>query len=155
MARLRRLNDVSRVSRLRLPYLPTRAAHAEFEALGIETRWGGRSTIGEQRRLLHGVRHALGDPDEGRRLFDYFHGEVVGPDSYQLGAWARLGRLLASYAVPVVSYRTPIPLEYGERLFPGQFLDHVEGNFRILESVWMPAVGSALSLPRTETSSLP
>ena len=154
MARLQRIDDVSRVSRPRLPFHPTRAAYAQFETLETETRWGGKSTIGEQRRLLHGVMQALDDPDNGRRLYDYFHGEVLGPDRYELGSWAWLGQLLASFAVPVVSYRTPFPLDYGERLFPGEFRDHAESNFRILESVWVPAVGSALS-HITETSSLP
>lgn len=106
----------------------TKADFAEFHAQPVTTRWRTASSIGEFQRNLRGRRGAAEDIDRQRMLFDYFHGEIIGPDHPALADLAELGRRLRVYGVPVVLYQPPIPVERGEQYFPGEFAAHVDAN---------------------------
>ena len=127
----------------------TRASEADYErfhALTVHTRWGGERTIGDWRRLLRGARYRLDDRDFRATLFDYFHGEVITEENPGVLEWRRLGERLRDYGVPVVSNWTPVPLEAGEELFPGEFREQVEQNFAVIERAFLEGVGP-LALP--------
>src|SRR5580765_855815 len=89
------------------------AAYAQFEALPVNTRWGGESTIGEFRRTLAGHGPAPWRPDLEARLFDYFHGEEVGPHHPSLADCALFGHRVAQYNVPNVSFLAAVPTACG------------------------------------------
>lgn len=122
-----------RIRAFRRTDLPGPAEYAAFEALPVTTRWGGTSTIGEFRTALKGHGPPPWAPDTERRLFDYFHGEVVTPDNPGLARWSEFGRQVAAYGVPTVSYRTVPPIGRGELHFPGEFAELAWANRAVVD----------------------
>jgi hypothetical protein len=112
---------------------PPRAVRA-FRSLPVTTRWGGTSTIGHRLSQVEGLGPPPWPVEVERRRFDYFHGEYVQEDNPGLDALAALGRRLAEYGVPAIANWAQVPVEHGERLFPGEFADHVQRNFERVES---------------------
>ena len=130
LAQLRTIDD----ARGRLPVrnrssAPSPADYARYEALEVRGRWALHPTVGAYRQALRGYTEGPREIADQRILFDYFHGESA-VDHPGLAAWAELGRQLSAYGVPVISYRTPVPMEVGESLFGQEFLDHVEANYQ-------------------------
>jgi hypothetical protein len=142
LARMREVHDAD--ARIRPWGRWTHAAqedYARFEALPVQTRWGGERTLGDWRQHLRGAKHRLDDVDFRRTLFDYFHGEVIAEDNPGVLAWRRFGEQLRDYGVPVVSYWTPVPLEAGEELFPGEFREQVERNLAVIDRAFLDGAG--------------
>ena len=112
---------------------------AAFERLEVETRWGGRSTIGSYRTGLRGkITHPM-PHDVQRRLFDYYHGEILTPDHPGLTEVRRFGQTVRDYAVPTAFFWAAPPLEHGESLYPGEFETHVRANLAQLQAALTPA----------------
>jgi hypothetical protein len=122
-----------------------RQREGEFEEASVDTRWDERRTIGEFRERLRGAGTSR-DADTERNLFNYFHGEVVTPENTGLEQWAEFGRVLKSFGVPVIAYHAPIPLRRGETHFPGEFMDHIRANERLVEVALATEVGPLLQL---------
>lgn len=95
--------------------------YAAFDAVELTTTWSGRTTIGQLRHPIKGLGPHPWPLEQQKRLFDYFHGEVLDPDAPVVDSWRLLGTRLRAYGVPVVSYHAPPPLPHGERLYPGEF----------------------------------
>jgi hypothetical protein len=117
------------------------AAYEAFHAQAVTTRWGGDSTIGAFRAKLKGQGPLPWAPEVERTLFDYFHGEVLTEDHPRLADWEALGREIAAYGVPAVSYRTVGPIERGEVHFPGEFEPHVHGNIKLVDQALESSAG--------------
>lgn len=120
---------------------PFPADFQEFEKITVHTRWGGESTIGRFRTTLQGNGPHPWPPDLERMLFDYYHGEVVEPDNPYLPRLAEFGARITEYGVPAFAYWTIPPLAEGERLFPGEFADHVRGNWDVVRKTLTGATG--------------
>lgn len=119
----------------------TDAAYAEFEAIEHRGRWPVARTIGDYRRLLRGYRPATADDDAQRTLYAYFHGEHSADRPAGLDGWTRLGQHLRALDVPVVTYRTYMCLSRGNHLLGGEFTEHVEENFAVIEDRFLTALG--------------
>lgn len=113
-------------------HAPTPRDYEAFEEIPVRTRWGGESTIGDFRSALQGHGPLPWPAEVERVLFDYFHGEIVEADNPYLPRLAEFGARLSEYGVPAVAYWTIPPLEEGERLFPGEFTDHVRANWEVV-----------------------
>ncbi len=147
LGRLRRMDSLGGWVRAVGPRQPlTEEMYSHFEALPVVSRWETQSTIGEYRARLKGAGKSPVEPETRRVLFDYFHGEVVEPGHPKLEDWGELARRLADYGVPVIAYRTPVPLGPGELGFPGEFAAHVRRNHRVVESSLQDAAGPWLTL---------
>ncbi len=118
---------------------PDDAERAAFEDLEVETKWGGRSTIGSYRRELRGKIAPPMSHDVRRRVFDYYHGEILTPDHPGLAEVRRFGQAVRDYGVPSALYWTAPPLKYGESVYPGEFETHVRANLAHLQEALTPA----------------
>jgi hypothetical protein len=119
---------------------PGPADYARFEAIEHESVWNLAGTMGEYRRKLKGYDPASADEQSQRVIYDYFHGEYsAGRPGLQ--HWRRFGERLRTLGVPVVAYRTYMPLDAGTRLLGEQFVPHVEENFRLLEEAFFGGLG--------------
>jgi hypothetical protein len=96
--------------------------YAAFDALEVTTTWSGPTTIGQLRHAIKGSGPHPWPLPLQKKLFDYFHGEVLAPDAPVIDAWRRFGTRLREYGAPVVAYHAPPPLEQGEKLYPGEFV---------------------------------
>ena len=92
---------------------PTVAEYAAFEALPVQTRWGGASTVGDFRRRLKGHGPLPWPGGLEAVLFDYYHGELLETDNRGLGQWRGFGEHARRYGTRFVGYRTPIPVGQG------------------------------------------
>ncbi len=119
----------------------TRAEFAEFEALPMRTKWRRAETVGDYLGQIRGRRHLPERAEVQQALFDYFHGEAVAADHPTLADVRLLGERLRDYGVPVVQYWPPIPVEQGERWFPGEFETHVRASWEVQQAVFTEAVG--------------
>lgn len=126
---------------------PQPAEYDAFYDLPVTTRWGGPSTIGSFVREMKGSGPHPWPLERRRRLFDYFHGEIVSPDNVGLDELTGLGRQLVEYGVPSVAYWGRPPLAHGEELFPGEFTPHVLKNWRLVKEALQ---GGAPDLTVTE-----
>jgi hypothetical protein len=117
---------------------------AEFRRQPVTTRWGGTKTVGEHVERLEGLGPPPWPEHVGRARFDYFHGQVVEPGNEGLAALAALGRRIEEYGVPALAYWSQPPVAEGERLFPGEFADHVQRNLDLVENALLGG-GSAVS----------
>lgn len=125
---------------------PTPADYVAFDAVEVETFWSGRTTIGELRLSLKGTGpHPWPEPQQ-KRLFDYFHGEILRPDAPALEHWQRLGDRFRDYGVPVVSYHAPPPLDHGERLYPGEFIATHEAKWARFKDALTAGAGDLLTV---------
>jgi hypothetical protein len=118
---------------------PDDAEKAEFDKLEVVTRWGGRSTIGSHRAGLRGKVIQPMSRDVRKRLFDFYHGEIVTVDHPRLTEVRRFGETVRQYGVPTSIYWDPAPLHHGESLFPGEFETHVRANLAQLQAALTPA----------------
>lgn len=118
---------------------------ASFRAQQVTTRWGGTQTIDAHLSRLEGQGPPPWPTEVEQARFDYFHGERVEEDNPGLAALVAFGRRLEEYGVPVVTYCSQPPVAEGERLFPGEFRVHFEGNYERFESALRR---EAPSLPR-------
>lgn len=118
---------------------PSEAERAAFEELEVETRWGGRSTIGSYRAGLSGKVTRPIPRDVRQYLFDYYHGEILTPDHPGLAEVRRFGQTVRDYGVPSALYWTVPPLEHGESLFPGEFETHVRATLAQVQAALTPA----------------
>jgi hypothetical protein len=121
-------------------------AYDVFHARPVTTRWGGDSSIGEFRDRLKGHGAPPWDAAHERTLFDYFHGEVVTPETPGVADWEEFGRAVAAYGVPTVSFRTMAPLGRGEAHFPGEFEAHVRANQAVIDDAIRSTAGSAYEI---------
>lgn len=112
---------------------PRASEYAEFRKLQVTTRWGGPSTIESFLGELNGSGPHPWPVDRRRRLFDYFHGEIVTPDAVGLTELTQLGRQITEYGVPTVAYWGQPPIAHGEQLFPGEFAPQVRGNWSLVK----------------------
>ncbi|UDY23620.1 hypothetical protein [Nocardioides sp. Kera G14] len=136
-AELRRATERrSRVRWLGQGRAPSREAYAAFDALEVETRWGGRSTLGTFRRRLHGKAASPIAPEDAPILWDYFHGQVLTGEEPGFTDTPRLIAALRAFGRPAVSYWAPPALEVGERLFPGEFESQVRGHFEVVSAAF-------------------
>lgn len=142
---LRTLDEpAGRLPSVTLRNRPTHADFERFHALAVTTRWRRGRTIGEFQAALRGSRAAAEDLERQRTLFDYLHGEVLGPEHPRLRHYAELGTRLRDYGVPVVAYWAPIPVDRGEACFPAEFIAHVEANLRVARKTFEDALGPLL-----------
>lgn len=116
---------------------PTPEEYAAFGRLPVRTRWSGDTTIDGFRSQLKGQGPLPWPVEVERVLFDYFHGEVIEPDDKDLPQLLEFGNRLNEYGVPTVAYWTVPPLAEGERLFPGEFADHVRSNWELVRKSLM------------------
>lgn len=121
------------------------ADYARFEAIERDSYWGWANTIGEYRRRLRGYDPHSADENLQAILFDYFHGEYSAA-SPGLQDWRSFGERLRMLGVPVVAYRTYMPLERGARLFGDDFVAHVEQNFSLVEESFFAGLGGGESV---------
>jgi hypothetical protein len=117
------------------------AAYDAFHALPVHTRWSGDTTIGAFREQLKGAGAPPWPAEHESKLFDYFHGEVVTPETPGLADWVQFGRAVAAYGVPAVSYRTVAPMERGELHFPGEFEAFVRANIALVDDAIRSTAG--------------
>ena len=119
---------------------PGPEAYARYEALERKSRWGFAGTMGEYRSRLRGYDPATADEQSQQVIYDYFHGEYSA-GSPGLQHWRRFGERLRALDVPVVAYRTYMPLDAGTRLLGEEFTPHVEENFRLIEEQFFAGLG--------------
>lgn len=112
-----------------------------FHAIEVDTRWKQARTIGEFRGKLVGRRGSEEVLERQQMLFDYFHGDTYLPDDPGPQAFRLLAQRLREYGVPVVQYWPPIPVEMGEKYFPGEFEAHTRANWERLQPVWEAELG--------------
>lgn len=124
---------------------PKAEDYRRFEALQRTSRWGGERTIGDYRRALKGFRAKTADHAQRALIFDYFHGEYSA-GSPGIDDWRRLGANLSKFGVPVVAYRTYMPLQMGTRVIGEDFAAHIEQNFRAVESAFLEGLEGAGSM---------
>lgn len=130
-----------RISYLRRKPEADAAAYDVFHAQAVTTRWGRGDTIGAFRAQLKGKGAPPWASEVEQALFDYFHGEVLTEDHPRLADWKELGRQIAAYGVPTVSYRTMGPVERGEMNFPGEFEAHVRANVELVDAAVSSTAG--------------
>jgi hypothetical protein len=124
---------------------PSAEAYARFSAIERRSRWQLANTIGEYRERLRGFDAATADEDLQRVIFDYFHGEFSA-EHPGLADWRRLGEYLRALDVPVIAYRTFMPLESGARLFGDDFVEHVDENYGLGEKHLFEGLGGGAAL---------
>lgn len=130
---------------------PTAEDYARFEAISRRSAWGLGTTIGEYRARLRGYDPNNADLSQRQLIFDYFHGEFS--DGHPgLERWRQLGEQLRKWGVPVVAYRSPMPLEAGTRLLGPDFRPHVERNFSLIEDQLFAGLGGRQTVPSAELS---
>ena len=105
-----------------------------FRELEVRTRWTGLATNGERLSKMEGLGPPPWPVEVEKARFDYFHGEFVDEDNPGLPTLTQLGRRLTEYGVPSVGHWAQPPMAHGERLFPGEFVDHVGRNLGLVES---------------------
>jgi hypothetical protein len=125
---------------------PTTADYARFEAIERASRWGYADTIGEYRRRLRAYNPFTADESQQQVLYDYFHGEYS-EGHRGLEDWHNFGAQLRALDVPVVAYRTYMPLDRGTELLGDTFVPHIEHNFALLEERFFAGLGGGTSLP--------
>ncbi len=116
--------------------VPSRADYATYDAIEVETRWGGRSTLGSFRERLHGKGVSPIAPEDAPVLWDYFHGQVLTGQEPGFRDAPRLVEVLRAYGRPAVSYWAPPSFAFGERLFPGEFEAQVRGHFEVIRTAF-------------------
>lgn len=115
--------------------------YARFSALERDSRWALARTMGEYRSRLRGYDPATADEESQRVIYDYFHGEFSAASPQGLQHWRRFGERLRALDIPVVAYRTYMPLDAGTRLLGDDFTPHVEENFRLVEEQFFAGLG--------------
>lgn len=106
--------------------------YAAYEAEPVTTHWSGETTLGALRSKLVGQGAPPWPPEVEATRFDFFHGEVLGPDHPRLELWREFGRQALAYGVPVVSYQTAESAERGELHYPGEFAARMQENRRLV-----------------------
>lgn len=127
----------------------TNEEFAAFEAIVVPTKWQRAETIGDYLRQVRGRRHLPERAEVQQALFDYLHGESVPADHPTVADLRQLGKRLRDYGVPVVHYWPPIPVEQGERWFPGEFEAHVRASWEVQQAAFTEAIGPLGTLAST------
>jgi hypothetical protein len=125
---------------------PSAAEYARFEALTVQTRWGGESTIGAFRRQLKGQGPMPWPEALDALLFDYLHGELLEPDNQGLVDWRRCGEQIRQYGVRTVGYQSPIAVNRGVSHFGHEFADFAAHKRRLVASAVAQDAGPDLEL---------
>jgi hypothetical protein len=130
---------------------PTPAEFERFRALEFPT-WAGDLTIGDYIDRLKGK--ALDGDDAARLLYAYHHGgEIV--QGAPIDRVRELGDRLRRLGVPVVVYKTPVPVEKGVELHGPSFFELAERGFAVLEEAFVsgygdvPIIPTGLTMPTT------
>lgn len=117
---------------------PTAADRERFHSLMLPTIWGEAQTIGAWRAELAGALSHLDDPHTVERVYSYFHGEPLSENNPRLGDWRAFREEIRAYGVPVVWYWTPVPLDYGERVYPGEFRSQMVRGRSLVREAFSP-----------------